>query len=124
MAIRKVRMTMPYDTPMVVTKDPNCNKVDPLAIFSLEEFEIVDGNARWVISTTSGKLITGGLGVVNISDIKDYGDISVALAIPVVLHKQKSILAPEFIIMIPERLRVFTLNTLKKKYGTDHNFFL
>lgn len=123
---RKVRMTMPYKAPMVVIKDPysNNNKVEPLFIFSLDTFEFKDGNVKWLISTPEGRMVEGSLGDVDLVDLPRVGKVKVALSIPVTLHKQHPILAPEFIIIIPDYLRVYPLSSLKEKYGVKSHLFL
>lgn len=122
---RKVRMTMPNGSPVVVIKNPHANdgKIEALFMFALDDFEYKDGNMKWVMSTPEGVLIQGGLGEVVLTTLPNHGDISVALSIPVTLHKHTPIFSPEFILMIPEHLRVYTLNTLKKKYGTGNDLF-
>jgi len=118
---RKVKMTLPYEAPMVVIKDPNKNKglVEPLFIFSLSEFEFKNGNVRWTINTPEGRMVEGSIGEVELENLcNSEGKISVVLSIPVTLHKQNPTLSPEFIIIIPEHLRVYPLSMLKKKYGT------
>lgn len=125
--VRKVRMTMPYGTPMVVIKNPaeTGGKIDPVFIFSLSDFEYKDGNMRWVIDTPEGGIVTGGIGDMELKTIPNHGTVSVALSIPVTLHMHSPTFSPEFIILIPEHLRVYPLPQLKKKYGTgtSNNLF-
>lgn len=120
---RKVRMTMPYGMPMVITRDTKKYSPEPLFIFTLTNFEFKNGNVRWTIESDKGVIYEGGTTQKSLVDIQGYGKIKIVLAIPMTLHKQSNILSPEFMIMVPEQLRVFNLSSLKKRYGTSHSFF-
>jgi len=121
MSSRKVKMTLPYGAPMVVMNNPKFNggTVEPLFIFSLDTFEFKDGNVKWKMSTPGGREVEGNLGEVDLVTLPNNGGtVKVVLSIPVTLHKQNPVLSPEFIIIIPEHLRVHPLSSLKKRYGT------
>lgn len=98
--MKKIRVFLDHGTP-VNFKNSATLKIDKNCSLELLDFEVKQGNARWVIKLGNGQLIEGRVGVETKLSVLS-GTSWITLAIPIRLHKTPKGLAPDFIINLPD----------------------